>query len=263
MPNTPETDALRRERDLLTQEIEHRVALEEALAEKKRAAALAQSAQDMVDEVAGKLDTAHTPAARHRKLLDQVAQEQLEAAAQRFGPALADRLQTFDAALDEHLTRGVEASATLFAAREARVRELDEDLQRSDERMAALIDDRLTDVARSFGAIADRFGRRMGRNWWLRPAVVVLLLLAIHFVAEWGLAMWSAADIQSRRDLRAALDGDLAEQRETLQHITDETGGLVFHHADDGGRYLLLPPATTVVDGWTIGGRAAVRLVMD
>lgn len=95
---------------------------------------------------------------------------------------------------------------------------------------------------------------------WLKPLAIGLSLLLGIFAGSWGLMQWLSYSIQSQLDTRAALSQQIAAQEQALTKIEAKTWGVELHQAQDGARFLILPPGVEPSTGWQIGKRQAVRL---
>lgn len=99
---------------------------------------------------------------------------------------------------------------------------------------------------------------------WLKPLALSLSLLLGIFAGSWGLMQWLSSSIKSQLETRAALAQQIEQQRQTLATIEAKTWGVELHQAQDGGRFLILPPGVEPSTGWKFGQgrqeRQAVRL---
>lgn len=95
---------------------------------------------------------------------------------------------------------------------------------------------------------------------WLKPLALSLSLLLGIFAGSWALTAWFSHSIQGQLETRAALAQQIAAQEQALAKIEARTWGVELHQAQDGGRFLILPPGVEPSTGWQIGKRQAVKL---
>ena len=108
--------------------------------------------------------------------------------------------------------------------------------------------------------------RRMARalfRAWARPVAIGLLISLGIFAGSWGLTRSLAFRIQTLIGTRDA--GMRSIEREQARHreMLDQTWGVWLHEADDGERYVVLPPGTSLDSiGWpdSVQGQPAVLL---
>ena len=232
MANT--TDALRRQRDELDQELQRREALEAAEAERlaaltlsKRAQETVNTMQDQVNELAVQLTPATSAIAKRQALLDQVEKSEIEETAAALRPVLEERVQLMMAVADEALHRWK---------------------------------DQCHDMDQFFQGLQDQWRQR---DAWLAKLVRRRRFVLLGVAAAIGvvLTLWRVGAESSRSARLAALEGAVAEQTETLRRIEEVTWGVVFHERE-GERFLVLPAGGELLTGWD-GGRAAVKLERD
>ncbi len=75
---------------------------------------------------------------------------------------------------------------------------------------------------------------------------------------------WLSYSITSQLETRATLAQQIEQQQQALAKIEARTWGVELHQAQDGGRFLILPPGVEPSTGWKFGQgrqeRQAVRL---
>ena len=99
---------------------------------------------------------------------------------------------------------------------------------------------------------------------WLKPLALSLSLLLGIFAGSWGLTALFSHSIKSQLETRATLAQQIEQQQRTLAQIEAKTWGVELHQAQDGGRFLILPPGVEPATGWKFGQgrqeRQAVKL---
>lgn len=95
---------------------------------------------------------------------------------------------------------------------------------------------------------------------WLKPLALSLSLLLGIFAGSWALTAWFSHSIQGQLETRAELAHQIEQQQQALAKIEAKTWGVELHQAQDGGRFLILPPGVEPSTGWQIGKRQAVKL---
>ena len=99
---------------------------------------------------------------------------------------------------------------------------------------------------------------------WLKPLALSLSLLLGIFIGSLALMQWLSYSITSQLETRATLAQQIEQQQQALAKIEARTWGVELHQAQDGGRFLILPPGVEPSTGWKFGqgkqSRQAVRL---
>ena len=129
-------------------------------------------------------------------------------------------------------------------------------LERHEQRLRALFSAALRTIERDTEAAARRLGAMLLRAW-ARPLAAGVALAAGLVLGGWGLAQWQWRQIESRAATQAALELDIEECRRTLRELEEQALGVRIAERPNG-TFVVLPPGAET--GWTLGGRAAVRL---
>ena len=110
-------------------------------------------------------------------------------------------------------------------------------------------------------ATAEAIGRLRGLllRGWLRPLVIGVVLSIGIGVGSWGAMQWLWWQIESRIEIKAVLELEIEQQRETVERLQETTWGIQLQETPEG-RFVVLPPGTLDSSPWTVGGRPAVRL---
>ena len=100
----------------------------------------------------------------------------------------------------------------------------------------------------------------------MRQAAIAALVpvcgLAALSAGLWGLGRYLAWDLERSLRERSRLAAEIDRQRLAFDQLQKSTWGLRLVETDSG-RFLVLPPGSHVVPGWTIEGRPAVQLQGD
>ena len=129
-------------------------------------------------------------------------------------------------------------------------------LQQLEQRLTSRFDAALRTIERDTEAATRRLGATLLRAW-ARPLVVGIALVAGLGLGSWGLAQWQWGQIESRIETKVALELDIQEYRRTLRELEGQTRGVrIVERAN--GTFAVLPAGAET--GWTVGGRAAVKL---
>lgn len=129
-------------------------------------------------------------------------------------------------------------------------------LQQLERRLTARFDAALSTIERDTDAAARRLGATLLRSW-ARPLAAGIAIAAGLGLGSWGLAQWQWRQIQGRIETQAALELDIEEYRRTLRELEGQARGVRIAERANG-TFLVLPPGAET--GWTVGGRAAVKL---
>ena len=153
------------------------------------------------------------------------------------------------------------------SALEARLRKQAEEEAQMHERVTRSALRQLSDSCASFADHEARIiERRMARalfRAWARPVVIGLLISLGIFAGSWGLTRSLAFRIQTLIGTQDAVTASVEREQARYLELLDQTWGVWLHEADDGERYVVLPPRT-ILDGiaWpdSVQGQLAVRL---
>lgn len=129
-------------------------------------------------------------------------------------------------------------------------------LRQHAQRLTARFDAALSTIERDTEAATRRLGAMLLRAW-ARPLVAGVAIMAGLGLGSWGLAQWQWGQIRSRIETKMALELDIQEYRRTLQDLEEQTRGVRIAERANGV-FVVLPPGAET--GWTVGGRAAVKL---
>ncbi len=122
--------------------------------------------------------------------------------------------------------------------------------------MTSRFDAALSTIERETEAATRRLGATLLRAW-ARPLVAGIAIVTGLGLGSWGLAQWQWRRIESRIETKAALELDIQEYRRTLRELEEQTRGVrIVERAN--GTFAVLPARAET--GWTVGGRAAVKL---
>ena len=153
------------------------------------------------------------------------------------------------------------------SALEARLRKQAEAERQMHKRVTKSALRQLADSCSSFADHEARIiERRMARalfRAWARPVAIGLLISFGIFAGSWGLTRYLAVRIQTLIGTRDAVMASIEREQAQRPELLDQTWGVWLHEAEDGERYVVLPPGTRLDRiGWpdSVQGQPAVLL---
>ena len=129
-------------------------------------------------------------------------------------------------------------------------------LQQLEQRLSARFSAAASTIERDTAAAARRLSAMLLRAW-ARPLAAGVAILAGLSLGGWGLAQWQWRQIRGRIETKAGLELDIEESRRTLRELEERALGVRIAERANG-TFVVLPPGAET--GWTVGGRAAVKL---
>ena len=79
---------------------------------------------------------------------------------------------------------------------------------------------------------------------WSRPVAVGLLISLGIFAGSWGLTRYLAVRVQTLIETQDAVMATIEREQARRPELLDQTWGVWLYEAEDGERYVVLPPGT-------------------
>ena len=153
------------------------------------------------------------------------------------------------------------------SALEARLKQQAEEEMQMREQVTKSALTQLSDSCVSFvdheaRIIERRMARALFRAWG-RPIAIGLLISLGIFAGSWVLTRYLAVRVQTLIETRDVVMASIEREQARRPELLDQTWGVWLHEAEDGERYVVMPPGT-LFDGiaWpdSVQGQLAVLL---
>ena len=134
------------------------------------------------------------------------------------------------------------------SALEARLKQQAEQDAQMHERVTrsafATVFDSLKSFADHEARITERHMARALFRAWARPVAVGLLISLGIFAGSWGLTRYLAVRVQTLIETQDVVMATIEREQARRPELLDQTWGVWLHEAEDGERYVVLPPGT-------------------
>lgn len=101
---------------------------------------------------------------------------------------------------------------------------------------------------------------------WMKAATVGLFVFLGAALGAWGVSRTVSGDIQEllaqRTELQQQKEGleqEAADLKQTIARMQQKTWGIQLMDTEKG-RFIVLPPKTKIVTGWSVGEKDAIKL---